>query len=257
MSGKSTDHLAPAADWGSGVTRRAIRLRGAKGEVEAALEDMRHAMICTLHHDGQVVTGIETDFRRYTLQLCPEARGPLQALVGMPIATTTADFFANGRARQNCTHMLDLAWLAMRHAARDVGEWLYEVTIPDVVSGPIRGTLARNGTIVQDWLVDAETIIEPSALAGKSPSGGLIRWLAIESGLPDLVVEECLVLQKGFFMVGARQFKLPEGVLPDAFSKAVTGACFGYGADRITEAIGQSGMERDFSATPEKLLRFE
>lgn len=257
MSGKTTDHLDPATGWGTGITRRAIRLRGGQGKVEAALEDLRHAMICTLHHDGQVVTGVETDFRRYTLQLCPEARGPLQAIVGMALATTTAHFFANGRARQNCTHMLDLAWLAMRHAARNAGEWLYEVAIPDVVSGPMRGTLTRNGILVQEWLVDAETIIAPSALAGQSVSGGLTRWLANESGLSDLEVEECLVLHKGFFMVGARRFTLPEGSLPDAFSQAVTGACFGYAADRIGEAFGLSGMQRDFSETPEKLLLFE
>jgi hypothetical protein len=257
MIGSPTGDLRIAAGWGNGVTRRAIRLRGSAGCVEAALEDMRHAMICTLFHDGLVVTAVEADFRRYTLQVCPGASEPLKAIVGMPLATSTAAFFANGRARQNCTHMLDLAWLALRHAGRNGLEWLYEIEIPDVVSGPMRGTLRRNGAVVQDWLVDDSVIAAPSHLAGQSLAGGFMRWATGQSGLDELEVEECLILHKGFFMVGARRMQLPEGPLSESFRTAVTGVCYGYGAERIGGAVGLSGMGRDFSATPERLLRFE
>lgn len=214
-------------------------------------------MICTLRHDGRVVTEIEADFRRYTLQLCPEARAPLQAIVGMSLSTTTAEFFANGRARQNCTHMLDLAWLAMRHASRGEVEWVYEIEIPDALEGRMHGTLRRNGTVVQEWQVLDNVIVFPARFAGQSLSGGFTRWATGEAGLSDLEVEELLVLHKGFFMAGARQFELPVGPLPEGFRKAVTGACFGYGAERIGRAIGNDGMNRDFSHAQEKLLRFE
>ncbi|WP_446325530.1 hypothetical protein [Blastomonas sp. CACIA14H2] len=257
MRPKPTDHMPMAADWGRGVTRRAIRLRGSPGRVDAALEDMRHAMTCTLEHDGSVVTAVTAGFHRYTLQLCPGASEPLQALVGLPLDMPVQDLFAHGRTRQNCTHMLDLAWLAMRHAARGDAEWIYSIAIPDRVSGPMRGTLSRNGAVVQDWQVEDNTIVSPAALAGQSISGGLTRWLTTESGLPDLVIEECLVLHKGFFMVGARRFAMPEGELPEGYRKAVTGVCYGYAAERIETAVGLEGMGRDFSATPEKLLTFE
>lgn len=257
MSGSPTDHMPAAADWGTGVTRRAIRLRGEAGRVEAALEDMRHAMICTLFHDGRIVTDIEADFRRYTLSLCPAASEPLKAVAGMPLDTSTSAFFANGRARQNCTHMLDLAWLALRHASRGATEWLYEIEIPDAVSGPMRGTLRRNDSVVQDWAVESNVIISPAHLAGQSLAGGLMRWLTTASGLSDLEVEECLILHKGFFMVGARRFVMPEGAFTPEYKSAITGVCFGYAAERIDQAIGLSGMGRDFSHTPEKLLRFE
>lgn len=215
---------------------------------------MRHAMTCTLLHDGQVVTAVDAGFHRYTLQVCPGASEPLKAMVGLPLATSTADFFANGRARQNCTHMLDLAWLAMRHASRGAIEWLYEVAIPDALTGSLHGTLARNGTVVQEWEVDGNTITVPSILAGQSVNGGLTRWLTEKSGLSDLTIEECLILNKGFFMVGARRFELPEGPLSDGYRKAVTGACYGYSPERIDSAIGLSGMGRDFSDRPEMLL---
>lgn len=251
---KPTDHMPLAANWGHGVTRRAIRLRGSEGRVDAALEDMRHAMTCTLRHDGQAVTAVDAGFHRYTLQICPGASEPLKAMIGLPLTMSTADFFANGRARQNCTHMLDLAWLAMRHACRGEVEWLYEVAIPDAPSGPLRGALARNGTIVQEWDVDGNTIITPPVMAGQSVSGGLTRWLTGQSGFSELTIEECLILSKGFFMVGARRFELPEGPLTDGYRKAVTGACYGYSADRIENAIGLSGMGRDFSNRPDLLL---
>jgi len=257
MSSKPTDHLPASADWGEGVTRRALRIRGMPGRVEAALEDMRHAMICTVEHDGEVVTAVEADFRRYSLQLCPGASVPLKQIVGLPLSTSTAAFFANGRARQNCTHMLDLAWLAMRHADRGEAECLYEVAVPDSLSGPMRGTLHRNGELVQDWIVQDSIIVSPSSLSGQPLYGGFTRWLTAAANLPDLVVEECLILHKGFFMTGARQFAIPEGELADDYKRAVAGACYGYSPERIDEATGMTGMARDFSHAPEKLLRFE
>jgi len=257
MTSKPTDYLAAGADWGRGVTRRAFRLRGLEDRVETALEDMCHAMICTLWHDGQVVTSVEADFRRYTLQLCPGASEPLKQIVGMPLSTSTSDFFAKGRARQNCTHMLDLAWLALRHASRGHIEWLYEIEIPDVLSGPMRGVLRRNGHAVQDWVVESNVIVSPLALAGQGLTGGFTRWITSNAELSDLAVEECLLLHKGFFMTGARQFEIPKGRLPEAYRRAVEGVCFGYGPERIGEAIGLTGMKRDFSQNPEKLLRFE
>lgn len=257
MTGKPTDHMLAAADWGTGVTRRAFRLRGFADGVEAALEDMRHAMICTLRHDGEVVTAIEADFRRYTLQVCPGASEPLKQIVGMPLSTSTSDFFANGRARQNCTHMLDLAWLALRHSSRGETEWLYEVEIPDALTGPMRGVLRRNGNVVQDWVVERNVIVSPSTLAGQALAGGFTKWVITAADLSDLEIEESLVLHKGFFMTGARRFALPEGPLSEGYSKAVVGACFGYAPERIGEAVGLPGMGRDFSRDPEKLLRFE
>lgn len=257
MTDKPTDHMAAAADWGTGVTRRAFRLRGFADHVEAALEDMRHAMICTLRHDGVIVTSVEADFQRYTLQVCPGASEPLKQIVGMPLSTSTSDFFANGRARQNCTHMLDLAWLALRHGNRGETEWLYEVEIPDAPSGPMQGILRRNGAVVQDWLVERDVIISPGKLAGQALAGGFTKWVTTAAGLSDLEVEECLVLHKGFFMTGARKFRMLEGPLPEGYRKAVVGACFGYAPERIDEAVGLPGMGRDFSHQPEKLLRFE
>lgn len=257
MTGKPTDHMPQAPDWGTGVLRRAFRLRGFSGGVEAALEDMCHAMICTVRHDGNVVTSVEADFRRYTLQLCPGASEPLKQIVGMPLSTSTAQFFANGRARQNCTHMLDLAWLALRHASRGETEWLYEVEIPDALEGPVHGILRCNGKVVQDWIVERNVIVSPPALAGQALAGGFTRWLLSESGLPDQAVEECLVLHKGFFMTGARQFMIPEGPLSEEYRKSIAGACFGYAHERIDDAVGIPGMKRDFSHHPEKLLRFE
>lgn len=257
MADVPPNHRRPPPDWGAGVTRRAIRLRGMPGRVEAALEDLRHAMICTVQHDGQVVTAVDADFRRYTLEACPQARAPLQAIVGLPLETATPAFFANGRARQNCTHMLDLAWLAMRHARRGAVEWLYDIEIPDAPAGPMRGTLRRNGTIVQDWTVADDVLLSPPQMVGQSLAGGFTSWLTKASGLADLAVEECLVLHKGFFMTGARRITMPEGPLPEDYRRWVTGRCFGYAAERIDSAVGMSGMARDFSNDADKLLRFE
>lgn len=246
-----------AAHWGQGVTRRAFRLAGNKGRVEAALEDHCHSMRCLLEHDSVAISAVEADFRRYTLGHCPAAALPLKELVGMPIATSTRDFFSGGRARRNCTHMLDLAWLAMRHAGRGHAEWVYEIEIPDAPKGAVDGTLCCNGEEVLRWTVEDDIITSTGVFEGRALWGGFLRWLTDEAGLSDLEVEHALVLHKGFFMVSARRLEMRPGPLAPAHQAQVVGRCFGYAPERIGNAIGEAGMFRDFSEDREGLLRFE
>ena len=119
---RRTHILEQAERWGKGATRRRIRLVAQAGRVDGDLEDHRHAMQCSIRHEAGTVTAVESQFHRYTLNHCGDAAGPLAELVGMPVDMTPQDFFAGGRARRNCTHMLDLAWLALRQAARGMGE---------------------------------------------------------------------------------------------------------------------------------------
>ncbi|MCW1383604.1 DUF2889 domain-containing protein [Novosphingobium sp. KCTC 2891] len=249
--------FAIAECWGKGTSRRSILLRGRDGRVDAALEDHRHAMFCSLFHDGVKVTAVESEFQRYSLTHCAGAAAPLAELVGMDIGISTGDFFAGGRARHNCTHMLDLAWMALRHCRRGNVDWLFEIDIPDAVSGPARGTLRRNGEEVLDWTVENNVIVAPARYAGRAMRGGFLRWAVDEAGLSDQEMEDCLVLHKGFFVVAARQFASPSGRQDPAFRKMVEGVCYGYAPERLDDAVSTEGMFRDFSDHPERLLRFE
>ena len=85
---------------------------------------------------------------------------------------------------------------------------------------------------------------------------GFISWVFGESGLEGDVLEAALVMQKGFFMSTARQYELPAGPVTDAQRPFIEGTCFGYASERIGKAVRNGGMFRDFSETPEDLLRY-
>lgn len=248
--------LAENPHWGQGATRRRVSLSGTPGMAVARLGDHNHAMQCLIRHDTRVVTSVEPLFRRVTLNHCAGAAVPVQEIIGMPIGIGTADFFAGGRARRNCTHMLDLAWLALRHACRPHGERLYDIFIPDAPDGRMTGELRRDGKLVLRWDVERGRIVAPATFAGQSLAGGFTGWVLGQSGLEDDDLEAALVLHKGFFMVGSRQFHLPPGPVPQADRAFLAGVCHGYAAERIDQARRVDNMFTDFTDRPDDLLRF-
>lgn len=242
--------------WGKGVTRRAIGIAPDRQKVAISLADHSHSMACTIHHDGVVVTGIDADFRRYTLNHCPAAVMPLRELIGQPLGLSTADFFAGGRARRNCTHMLDMAWLGMRHAIRSDDMLLYEIEVPDSLTGHFEARLMRNGTDVMAWTIEQGMIVAPERFAGKSLWQGFLRWATREAALSEEDLEHALVLHKGVFMTGSRRAELPTGPINERNKHVLKGACFGYAETRIDEAIGNKGMFHDFTDDRPGLLSF-
>ncbi len=257
QSWKPESHLKEADHWGEGATRRRIHLTGSAGQVVATIGDHNHSMRCTLRHDGQVVTAAEPEFRRVTLNHCAGAAVPLAEIIGMPIAITPAEFFAGGRARRNCTHMLDLAWLAMRHACRPHGTRSYAIDIPDSTDGNLTGELRRDGEVVLCWESEGQTIVSPERFAGQSLAGGIVSWIVNRSGLEGDELEAALVLHKGFFMVPSRQYRLVPGPISDVERPLVTGACYGFAAERIGEAVRRADLFHDFSERADELLRFD
>jgi len=240
--------------YGTGIFRRRIRLTHGADNVLAELEDDMHAMKCRVAHDGHVVTGVEADFHRYPLTTCPGAVAPLRALVGLPIDISTAELFGGGRARSNCTHMLDLAWLAVRHIGRDQAERCYAIDIPDQQDGTMQAILLRDNQPCLEWRLEKGVITPPGPFEGRNPLRGFTNW-AMASIEGDLL-EAALVLQKGIFVSETRQILMPAGPLSEAEHKGLAGVCFGYGAERITTAQRRGPGRHDFTDHPERMLKF-
>lgn len=253
---KRTAILKQSPRWGTGVGRRRIGMSASEGRVDGALEDHRHAMRCTLFHESGIVTRVESDFHRYTLNLCPGAATPLQELVGLPVNIPPREFFAGGRARRNCTHMLDLAWLCLRQAARGMGERLYDVVIPDGADGTMTGVLLRDGAEVLRWDTDNGIITAPARYAGQATLAGFIGWVLGQPGLDDEELEAALVLQKGFFLTLGRQYDLPTGPVSETQRPFVADSCFGYASATLDHAVRRPDQFRDFTDRADDLLRF-
>lgn len=244
-------------DFGEGVYRRAIRLEQHDGYVSGDLEDSNHGFQVQLYHDGKQVTAVKGQARRVPFTTCPEAIDPLQALVGMPLGLSAYELSKRVNPRANCTHWLDLALLALVHAAR-VNEPVreYSVAVPDEDDKPTTVTVQRNGEEVLQWQVQEWVVQKPAYLAANTLFKGFSRWAS------DLLADEdekeaAFVLQKGYFVSRARRFHINSMAGESANAHATMfDACFTYSEPRRSIAKRTLDTAYDFTDTPEQLLQF-
>src|SRR5207245_277647 len=113
--------------------------------VSAELEDDFHHFRVTVAHDGARVTGVRGVGVRFPWSTCPLAADRLAPLVGMPLSVRSTAVGDVVSARDNCTHMFDLAGLAVAHAARVGARRQYDVVVADPVDDRRQVTLDRDG----------------------------------------------------------------------------------------------------------------
>ncbi len=247
----------PNPRYGQGVFRRRIRLENRPGEVFGALEDTNHGFRVTVRHDGQVVTAIEAEPMRVPFTTCPGAVANLQRLVGCPIAGSAKELTMSAGASSNCTHLMDLTILAIRHAAspQPVRQW--DVSVSDeredadsVVS------VARDGEQVFAWQARHFYISRPEALKGKPLYLGFGRWAS--DYFDEEALEAAFIMQKGYFVAQARRFDLSAmaGEPAADSGKSMEGACYTYTRGVMEHGERTAETTRDFSDSPENLLRF-
>jgi hypothetical protein len=255
MSGSNTLPFPVLPGYGAGVARRRIRLTASPGTILAELEDHAHAMRCRLDHENGMIITLAPEFLRFPLTTCTSAEAPLAELIGTPIGSAARDFFAGGRARRNCTHMLDLAWLASNHATRTEKVRDYEADIPDEIEGCTSAVLRRNGDQILEWRIENNVITEPSQFAGRQLYVGFTSWILDAAAQDRDLLEASLVLQKACFVTGARRYQPVPGPLRPAEKQLTAGVCHGYATTTIDKVERLSNF-RDFSGNPESLLRF-
>ena len=109
---------------------------------------------------------------RYPWSTCPGALAPLERLAGMPLAAASSAVRRWTEPRAQCTHLLDLAGLAVAHAAAGRVRRGYEVEIPDRVEGRSHARLRRNGEPLLDFEMERGTIVSPAPFAGQPSCPG-------------------------------------------------------------------------------------
>lgn len=213
-------------------------------------------MRCRLHHADGRITAVDPDFHRYPLSTCPGAADPLQALVGEPIGQSARDFFGGGRARRNCTHMLDLAWLASRHATRGEGVRTYAIDIPDSLDEREDIHALCDGAEILRLHVEDGMILSPEPFAGRHLFRGFASWLSAQTELAEEVIEAAVIAQKVSMIIAARRYILPPGPLRERERREIAGACHGYAVETIGRVFRREGTVRDFSQADDRLLQF-
>jgi hypothetical protein len=240
-------------DYGTGTYRRRIRVRSEGGVVHADLEDDFHRFALRVEHDGERVTAVPAAAARYPWTTCPGAIAELARLVGLPLTESHAAVCAYSHPRAHCTHLFDLAAVAVGCAARGAAGVDYRVAVPDAPNGTRVVQLERDAGRRLEWHLDEVDIVPPTErpFAGIRLVGGFADWA--ERALSRLDAEAALVLRRAIFVAMGRRFDFERIEAATAFG-ALPAACHSFNPGVREHADRVHGMLRDFGERPDALL---
>jgi hypothetical protein len=209
-------------------------------EARAALEDdFHHFRVIVRQRDGEVVEALSEALRHPT-PICPAAGLRLSELVGLEVNAACAAVTEVVDARQQCTHQLDLAALAVAALAQGRPHRVYDIDIPASVDRRTTATLRRDGEVVMAWEMHGESILSPEPYAGRTIGSG---FTAFARTLPLDEAEAALVLRRGVFISRGRD---------PTFERDPTkliGGCWARQPERWAQgSVLLQGYLRDFTA---------
>jgi hypothetical protein len=247
------------APYREGLYRRRIRLVATEpGIVEGGLEDDFHHFEVTLRHDDERVRTVDARSVRWPWSTCPGAAEPLRALDGMALSTRCLAVGERTNPRLNCTHMFDLAGLAVAHAARHVAggaasrQYDAEVPIGATEGEPTTVRLARDGELVLEWTLVGRGVAEPAPYTEAPWHGGFFRWA--EATLETDDAEAAVVLRRACEIGMGRGMDLDAYDVASELGPMMQGVCHTMQPGIMEVARRNKGSIRDFSDDPDALL---
>ncbi|MBS7691894.1 DUF2889 domain-containing protein [Pseudomonas lalucatii] len=211
------------------------------GEVRAALEDDFHHFRVWARHEHGVLSAIDGEALRYPYSACQQATDQLQQLLGMPLDTIAHSVTRQVDAQHQCTHLLDLAGLAIASAAKRTTGRRYDIEVPQRVDGHTRATLRRNGRELLVWEVQGSVILAPAPFSCIDLRAGMARWAL--HNLPPEEAEAALLLRRCTLISLGRMRNL------DAQAHAAsTGLCYSQQPARAALASRMIGSTWDIGS---------
>jgi hypothetical protein len=234
---------------------------GSAVEVTVWMEDNFHHFAVRLRHEGGKVLSVDAMSRRTPWSTCGAASTKLQELVGQNLVSRSSAIGDMLNMRMQCTHMFDLAGLALAAAANGVAHRVYRATVTlrqplPVKGGPHTGEcvagLCRDGEEVLHWVVQDQAIVSPE------PRSLLRGFRAWTETLPIREAEDALVLRRAVDVSGGLSVDLDGIASP--LELDMPAVCHSYQPDQAVLARRYKGMSRDFTLGFETMLadrRFE
>lgn len=243
---------APLRRLRPGVYRRRIRIASVAGGVRADLEDDVHRYGVLLGHDGRRVTSVEGIPMRVPWSRCGEAAQVLSRLVGMPLSQDPLAVYRHANGKLQCTHMFELAGLAVTLAARDLPLREYEVEAPCLIpSGPRELILRRDGKQMLSWSLEDKMLLSPEPFAGRDIRH-LLPWAVQAFPDPD-DFEAVVLLRRAVMISGSRWHDLDAYPHANATGHGL-GACYVFRPEIAQSALRIVGSVRDFTHAADQLL---
>ncbi len=247
------------ADYGTGLYRRCIVLESENRLVRAELADDFHHFTVELEHDGERATRLSGEGVRVPWTTCPGAVLRLRRFEGASLALSLGELMRFTDSTAQCTHLHDLACLAIAHAerAKKKGARLrrYDISLPDRTRGASRAILERDGEILLEWGLKGNRIEDaaPSAFAGLELSGRPFHAFISNELDPDLA-EAAWVLRRAAFIGDGRVHDFKRIEQASEFAPVVGAACHTFGPDQVDQARPVHSSLRDFSSGREGIL---
>jgi hypothetical protein len=240
-----------------GIFRRQIDLRAwDEHTVVGWLEDEFHHFGVTLTHDGGRIRDLRVATPRHPWSTCAGAGVPLRALIGQPLTGRCAAAGALVDMRRNCTHLLDLASLAVAHAWSERIQRRYHGTVQalsDVVDvaarGALRATLRRDGREVLSWDLLGYAITAPETMAGRSILHGFREWT---DGLDAADAEDALVLRRVAFVSFGRRVDIERFAVAAELGQGPV--CHTFQPERSAIALRMPTPPRRYDAAADAML---
>jgi hypothetical protein len=247
----------PRFDLAADAYRRRIRITTEeRGVVVSELADDFHHFVVTLRHDGARIESVSCTSVRWPWSTCPGAADNLQKLSAMPLAPR---FTAAGRwtdPKQNCTHQFDAACYAITHAATGRLRRVYDLEVPrrDPSTGASHARLWVDGELRLAWNVQWSGIVGPEPPFDAAPwKGGFMHWA--DTVLDEESAECAITLRRACDIGMGRGMDLDAVAVAKDLPPMMAGVCHTMQPGVVEVALRNVGSIRDFSRSPEALLR--
>ena len=236
-------------DYGAGTYRRRIRLESEPGRVTGELQDDFHHFAVDLRHAGGRVTDARGGGLRMPWATCGGAVPVLAEIHDAPVGARPRQTAALTDPRRHCTHLFDLACLAVAHAGRGPGAArCYDVSIPDRRGGATTASLSLDGSPFLVWELQGDRILGPEPFAGRAISSR--DFGAFAAGLDAGMSEAASVLRRAVFISVGRRYDFERMRDAGEFASVVGGACHSFSPEQLPHARRNPGTRRDFGADP-------
>ena len=141
--------------------RRVVLRRTADDLVDGEIEDHIHHFAVRLGHRDRRVTAIEGSAVRAPWSLCPGATAKLAVLVGAPVGSPPPGLDPTA----HCTHLLDLAFVALRFAACGPATRRFALEVTGWDQPELAASARRDDGRALRWTVHGGTITGPEPYA--------------------------------------------------------------------------------------------
>lgn len=211
-----------------------------RGEVRASLEDDFHHFRVRLAHAHGKVQQVEGWAVRHPYSTCPLAAGQLSRLLNAPLNGLAHSIMRVTNPSEQCTHLMELAGLAIAAAARSIAQRRYDIAVPGRVAGRTLATIDKDGSRMLAWDLLDTTITGPAPFQGVSLREGMAAWALAQ--LPEDEAEAALILRRCALISLGRAKNLDAQVHAEP-----TGRCFVQQPERAAQGLRKAGSIVDFS----------